>query len=101
MINIDGLFIYDAEICLNHNIIVVDTQHDALIGDILALPPPIDVSTLNKGSAMIRPRNMDVVALAERIAGTWESQGYKIKRIVASEGVNRRIHTEVQSFILA
>ncbi|MCA6430156.1 MAG: hypothetical protein IM613_12045 [Cytophagales bacterium] len=93
-IDIDDLLIYDVEIkLLGEKSILVDSQHTALIADVRALPSPIWVCGLGDNSAMIQPSgDIDIISLAERIALSWESEGYKVKRVA-------RDSTIVQSFI--
>jgi hypothetical protein len=99
MIDLSGLFTHDVEIRMQGDGFIVVTHSTTVINDTLGLPAPIWSHEVNKGHVLVSPHGTHCIALAERLALHWESQGYKVKRIVAP------LHTvgsnnEVQSFIL-
>ena len=100
MIDLTGLFTHDVEIRVQSCSFIVVTQIAAIIADTLDLPAPIWTYETTRGNVLVSPHGTDYIALAERLALYWESQGYKVRRIVAplcTTGSNN----EVQSFILA
>lgn len=82
-IDLSGLFTHDVEIRVQGNGTLVYTQKQDVTDDVL------DIS----------PHTVNTIALAERLALTWESKGYIVKRTVTPLGYAPS--TTVQSFILA
>jgi hypothetical protein len=92
-IDLSGLFLTDVEILLEGNGFKVRSHRQFVLDETLSLPAPILSMELTKGCVWVNPYGTDLVALAERLANTWESQGCKVKRLVDNR--------EIQSFVLA
>jgi hypothetical protein len=99
MVDTSGLFMSEVEIIIENDVIKVMSQRRDCIEDALSLPTPIFACELSNGITLIYPQNTDPIALAERLATTWENRGYKVKRLVVPLGSSTR--REVQSFVLA
>lgn len=96
-INLKGLSkTFDATIFVNQGGITVSTKITQLIQDLEQLPPECEYELLSGVFHRLNPC-YDALELAERIALTWEMQGYKILRqhlpLVATKA------DEVQSFL--
>lgn len=98
-IDLSGLFLNDVQISVQGNGIIVRTQNEDCIKDLLSLPSPIDVFKSKEGVFFVDPHGTDTIAFAERLATTWEERGCKVTREVTPLfSFNSK---EVQSFILA
>ena len=101
MIDLTGLSTHDVEIRVQGSCFAVITQNQIITNDTLTLPKPIHSHDYSgSGYISVTPYGTDCIALAERLALHWESQGYKVKRIAAPLGTIGS-NNEVQSFILA
>ena len=87
-IDLTGLFTHDVEIRMQGNGVIVKTRHKKIIEDILALPSPIWTNQMAVGLLDVSPHGIDCIAFAERLALTWEGEGYVVKRF----------HTPLYSF---
>jgi hypothetical protein len=99
-IDISGLFLFDVEISVQGNGITVITQVQECIEDLLALPSPVfTYHCPESGVVLVSAHGTDTIALAERIAISFEDRSYKVKRTVTPLfSIDGR---EVQSFVLA
>lgn len=97
-IDLTGLFVDDVEILLQGKGIKITSARQDCIDDALSLPQPIWVYEVQKGVVLITAHGVEPVALAERLATTWEERGYRVKRSFAPVFSND--WKEVQSFIL-
>ena len=100
MIDLSGLLTHDVEIRVQGDGILVYTQKQDVTDDVLNLPAPIWSQQMRTGVLDISPRTVDTIALAERLALTWETRGYIVKRVVTPLGYTKPSNV-VQSFILA
>ena len=98
-VDISGLFLTEVEISVQGEGIMVITQIQECIDDTLSLPSPIWTYESQKGIVHVSPRGTETIALAERLAATWEGKGYKVRRKVTP--LHSFDSREVQSFILA
>lgn len=97
-IDITGLFVSDVQIKVQGHGILVLTQKQDCIEELLALPKPIVAYSINSALVGIFPFGTDVVALAERLAYHWESKKYTVERVFIPVGTLDSY--KVQSFIL-
>ncbi len=98
-IDLSGLFIADVQVRVQGDGAMVITSKEDCIQDVLALPKPIWTRLIKEGTVDIEPHGYDIIALAERLASTWESRGYTVERIVTP--LHSLDSRKIQSFILA
>jgi len=95
-INLDGIVLHDAEILVSGlESIFITTNNIKLLSDAFELP--FAFSRLSNTRAVVWTGATDAIAVAERIALSWESEGLKIARIDGKNGDK----IFVQSFVLA
>ena len=96
-INLDGIQLHDAVISIISNerrSLWVYTTNQKCINDLNDLP--ISIKEVSKGVYVMYPP-MDLLAIAERIAISWENEGLKIDR----QTIFLSKKTSIQSFVLA
>ena len=96
-IDLSGLFTYDVEIRVKDTSILVLSHHKDINDDCESLPAPFHVQNHNTGGLVITPNHVDTIAFAERLSLTWETRGYKVKRLIIKTPYRL---VELQSFVL-
>jgi hypothetical protein len=84
-IDLSGLFVADVQVRVQGNGAMVITSKEDCVQDVLALPKPIWVRLIKEGTVEIDPHGYDIIALAERLASTWESRGYTVERVAQGQ----------------
>jgi len=96
-INLDGIVLYDAEISVvGKDAVFVRSSNQNLLTEGIELRP-FNTYRVSNSQIVIWTGGTDAIAVAERIAMSWEYDGFKINRIV----LNAENRTAVQSFVLA
>ena len=99
-IDLSGLELADVQITVQGNSILVRTQKEDCIEDMRSLPSPIKCNFYTRNKMVsVEPHGTDTIALAERLATTWEGREYKVTRKVTP--LHSLDGKQVQSFILA
>ena len=95
-INLDGIVSHHVELVVvgNDSIFITTTIKRLLLE---ALELPFSTSLISNIKIAIWTGGTDAIAVAERIAISWENDGFKVNRVVCKAGVD----TVVQSFVLA
>jgi len=97
MINISDLNPHDATVDVQErsSFIIVNTSNPICLADLKQLN--LSVTNRDNDNFLIHIGNYDSIALAERIALTWEVEGLKVRRLYEPFLAAKR---DVQSFIL-
>lgn len=96
-INLEGIVLIDAEILVSGaDSIFITSANPKLLSEIFDLP--FQTARLSNVRAVCWTGGTDAIAVAERIALSWEVDGFKVNRLRQELGGNK---TPVQSFILA
>lgn len=99
MIDLSGLNISDVLIIVQQGDIIITSAKQDVKDDVKALPCPINVlSNGPKTNIICCDALPDCLVLAERLATTWEGQGYVVQRVYATSDASSR--KPIQSFVL-
>ena len=94
-INLDGIVLHDAEILVNGlGSIFITSTNQKLLAEIIDLP--FQTARLSHIRTVTWTSGTDAIAVAERIAISWENDGFKVNRIDGKSSTDKL----VQSFIL-
>ena len=94
-IDLKGVVVHDAEILVTGDgSIFITSTNPKLLAEVFALP--FQSERLSDVRAVVKTGSTDAIAVAERIAVSWEKDGFKVNRVNGKQDIDKL----VQSYIL-